>query len=211
MDLGFTEGHADAQDGAVAFAVDPQGDEDGAIQELAPMANLFVTGIQDQVGKGPPGGRNARLGALAGFGSLIRLGLEGLRSLLAHRLVDQQADALGKAGGALLGQELQHRVQEFRMGLVGRHGFALEVFADTPTGNHDAPPFLTSFSRARSASRPFRGRSDGERSEASAASRKGWRAGKKKRHSQKEIYTPRFTPDTTYSVYRSDMSRDESR
>ena len=213
MDFGFTEGHADAQDGAFTGGIDAQGDEDGAIQELAALADLLVTGIQDQVGEsaqgaGSPGlefkvevgGALADLGgtdgataellddgrdfaggdaldvhfgegqferllaadalfqgagvevdvapdlrdaelngadagvegfgfeavgvALAGFGALIGLGLEGLGALLAHGLVDEQADAFGEAGGALLSQELQNGVQEFRLGLVGRHGFA---------------------------------------------------------------------------------------
>src|ERR1035441_5113603 len=55
MDLGFTEGDADAQDGAVTFGVDAQGDQDGAIQELAPVTDLFVAGIEHQVGKGLQG------------------------------------------------------------------------------------------------------------------------------------------------------------
>jgi hypothetical protein len=33
----------------------------------------------------------------------------------AHRLVDEQADAFGEAGVALLSQELQDVVQEFRL------------------------------------------------------------------------------------------------
>ena len=52
MDFGFAQGDADAQDGAFALGVDAQGDEDGAIQELAPVPDLFVASIQDQVGKG---------------------------------------------------------------------------------------------------------------------------------------------------------------
>ena len=52
MDFRFTEGDADAQDRAFAFRVDAQGDEDGAIQELAPVPHLFITGIEHQVGKG---------------------------------------------------------------------------------------------------------------------------------------------------------------
>ena len=55
MDLGFTEGDADAQDGAFTIGVDAQGDQDGAIQELAAVADLFVAGIEHQVGKGLQG------------------------------------------------------------------------------------------------------------------------------------------------------------
>ena len=83
--------------------------------------------------------------ALAGFGAFVGPGLEGLGAFLAHRFVDQEADAFGEAiAGTLLSEELQNGVQEFRIRLVGRHGFALDVFADTPTGNHYGPP-STSF------------------------------------------------------------------
>jgi hypothetical protein len=36
MDLGFAQGHADAQDGAFAVGPDAQGNEDGAIQHWPP-------------------------------------------------------------------------------------------------------------------------------------------------------------------------------
>src|SRR5438876_410337 len=49
MDFGFTEGDADAEDGALAVRVDAQSDQDGAIEQLAVVADLFVTGINDQV------------------------------------------------------------------------------------------------------------------------------------------------------------------
>src|SRR5512137_1002126 len=55
MDLGFTEGDADTQDGAFTFGVDAQGDEDSTIQELAPVPDLFVAGIEHEVGKGRQG------------------------------------------------------------------------------------------------------------------------------------------------------------
>src|ERR1039457_7254680 len=57
MDLGFTEGDADAQDGAFTFGVEPRGDQDGAVQEVAPVTDLFVAGIEHQVGKGLQGAR----------------------------------------------------------------------------------------------------------------------------------------------------------
>src|SRR5450759_4269383 len=57
MGFGFTEGDADAQDRAFTFGVDAQGDQDGAIQELAPVTDLFVAGIEHQVGKGLQGAR----------------------------------------------------------------------------------------------------------------------------------------------------------
>lgn len=51
--FGFAQGGADAQDGAFALGIDAQGDEDGAVQELALMANLFIAGIEHEVWKGP--------------------------------------------------------------------------------------------------------------------------------------------------------------
>jgi hypothetical protein len=58
-----------------------------------------------------------------------------MASLTRRRIAFGQA-----ASGALVSQELQNGVQEFRISAVGRHGFALDVFADTPTGNHYGPP-----------------------------------------------------------------------
>ena len=54
--------------------------------------------------------------ALAGLGAFVGPGLEGLRTFLAHGLVNQETDAFGQAAaGALLGQELHNRVQpDFR-------------------------------------------------------------------------------------------------
>jgi len=66
----------------------------------------------------------------------------------AHGFVDEQAQAFGKAGVGLVSQELQDVVQEFRIGVVGHVWFlVLDVFVDTPTGNHGDPP-STSFLRA---------------------------------------------------------------
>jgi hypothetical protein len=48
---------------------------------------------------------------------------------------------------ALLNQKLQDVVQKFRIGVVGHVVWWLDVFVDTPTGNHCGPP-STSFSRA---------------------------------------------------------------
>jgi hypothetical protein len=52
MHLGFTEGDAHAEDGALAFGSDAQGNEDGAVAELAVVADLFVTGVEDEIGTG---------------------------------------------------------------------------------------------------------------------------------------------------------------
>ena len=56
----------------------------------------------------------------------------------AHGFVDGEAEAFGKAVVALLGEELQDVVQEFRIGVMGHVVWWLDVFADTPTGNHCA-------------------------------------------------------------------------
>src|ERR1035438_7159005 len=276
MGFGFTESNADAQDGAFALGVNAQGDEDGAIQELAPVADLFVAGIEHQVGKGlqragapglelsielggalthpasPDGGaaellddggdfaggdaldihfgqgqlegllaphpffqgagiefqaapdlRDLELDgadtgvegfgfeaigmASAGFGAFVGLGLESLGAFLAHGFVDQQADAGGQAAaGALLSQELQNGVQEFRIGSVGRHGFALDVFGDTPTGNHYGPP-STSFWRRQP---PFGGGCAPARyARLRSAAPEGGLGGRKKSNLQNYVYT----------------------
>ena len=50
MDFGLAEGDADAEDGALTILPDPDGDENGAIQKLPALADLFVSGVQDHVG-----------------------------------------------------------------------------------------------------------------------------------------------------------------
>ena len=57
--------------------------------------------------------------ALAGVGALVGLGLEDGGAFAAHGFIDEDADAFGEAGGALIGEELQHGMEEFRIGLVG--------------------------------------------------------------------------------------------
>ena len=236
MDFSFAQGGADAQDGAFAIGADTQGDEHGAIEDLAALTDLFITGVNENVATGfqgagapafqfgiEPGGALADLGgtnglaaelfddgrdlaggnaldvhfgqgqfeglftadallegggievqiaadlrdlelngaaagdegfgfktvgvAQAGVGALIGLGLEGLRTLLAHGFIDQQADALGEAAGAFFIEELQNGVQKFRIALVGHFGVDVGCVCDTPTGNQFGPP-STSFSRA---------------------------------------------------------------
>lgn len=83
-----------------------------------------------------------------------------VRSTVADGFADEQAD---EAGVALLGQELQDDVQEFRFGVLGHVVDLLDVFADTPTGNHCGPP-STSFPRAGRHHPSVVRRSEGERS-----------------------------------------------
>jgi hypothetical protein len=47
---------------------------------------------------------------------LVRLGLEDLGTFAPHGLVDEETEAFDQAGGALIGDELQNGVQEFRIG-----------------------------------------------------------------------------------------------
>ena len=59
MDFGFGEGAGDAEDEAFAVvAPDPDGDEGGAIPDVAVDADLVVGGIGEEVGDlGKGGGR----------------------------------------------------------------------------------------------------------------------------------------------------------
>jgi hypothetical protein len=101
----------------------------------------------------------------------------------AHGFVAEEAEAFGKAVVALLGEELQDVVQEFRIGVMGHVVWWLDVFADTPTGNHCGPP-STRFSRAA------RLHPSGVRlrSTRSASPRRGEDGGKKD-NLQKQVYT----------------------
>jgi hypothetical protein len=50
VNLGLAEGGADTENGAFPIGADPDGDEDGAVQELAAVSDFFVSGVQDHVG-----------------------------------------------------------------------------------------------------------------------------------------------------------------
>lgn len=206
--FGFAQGDADAEQDAFTFGTDAHGDQDRAVEQLAVVPDLFVAGIQDEIGKVAEGalapflefgiqefGARADLGGtdagaaefldnggdfaggdtldihfgqgqfegllgadalfqsagielgfatnlrhaegdgtdaageglgfvavgvtLASVGAFVGLGLENLMAFDAHGFVDEQADAFGEAGVALLGQELQDVVQEIRLGVVG--------------------------------------------------------------------------------------------
>ena len=75
MDLGFAQGDADAQDGAFAIRPDPQGDEDGAIQDLSALTDLFIAGVKEDVAAGfdRPGAPARQFGVEPG-GALADLG-----------------------------------------------------------------------------------------------------------------------------------------
>jgi hypothetical protein len=208
VNLGLAQSDTETKDGTFAIRTDSDGAEHGTIQELAALADLFVSGIQDEVGAGTQGtfapglefgiksgcavadlggadrmaaeffnyfgdfasgyaldvhfgqskqeslfaagtffqGTGIKLDAIAhlrdikfdgaetggeGFGfeaigasesafaALVRACLENGRAFLEHGLVNEEAEALGKAGGTFGGEELQNVVQEIRVDLVG--------------------------------------------------------------------------------------------
>ena len=229
MDFGLAEGDADAEDGALTILPDPDGDENGAIQKLPALADLFVSGVQDHVGIASQraitpglefeielGGAGADLGradgmaaeflddfgdfaggdsldihlgegeqegffaagsffesagikihAVAdlrnteqkganaggeGFGfesigtpqailaTLVGAGLQDGGAFLNHGLVDEQAQALGKAGGTFGGEELQNGCQKLRIKLVGHVCVFVGCVCCTSTENHTGQP-----------------------------------------------------------------------
>ena len=50
MDLGLAEGDADSENGALAVGADTHGDEDGAVKDLAAVADFFVVGVDAKLG-----------------------------------------------------------------------------------------------------------------------------------------------------------------
>jgi hypothetical protein len=293
MNFGFAQSDTDAEEGAFAVGADAQGDEDGAVEKLAVLADFFIAGIQDEIGKGGEGAgapflefRVEELGALAdlggtdgraaelfddggdfaggdaldvhfcqrefeglfgaaalfegggiklqaaadlrdvegdgaeaggegfvfeavgvtraGFGALVRLGVEGLGALRAHGLIDEEAEAFGEALGALFRDELQDGVQEIRIGAVGPVWFEVGCVCDTPTGNPSDPP-STSFSRTEQLHPSgVRLRSARYARLRSASPRRG-EAGAKKDKLQKEFYTDKFP--ATYAKDLEDFIR----
>ena len=147
----------------------------------------------------------------AGVGALVGLGLEDLMAFDAHGFVDEQADTFGEAVVALLGQELQDVVQEFRIGVVGHVMFRVGCVCDTSTGNQCGPP-STSFSRAeRLHPSGVRLRSARYARLRSASPRRG-EAGEEKDNLQKQVYTGfcmvgRITPqpDTSRAIPNAAM------
>jgi len=48
--FGLAEGHTEAENRALALGIDAQGDEDGAIDQTAAVADFFVTCVEDEIG-----------------------------------------------------------------------------------------------------------------------------------------------------------------
>ena len=72
--------------------------------------------------------------------TLVGAGLKDGGAFLDHGFVDGQAQALGKTGGALGGEELQNGVQKIRINLVGHVCVFVGCVCCTPTGNHTGQP-----------------------------------------------------------------------
>ena len=51
MGLGLAQGDADTEDGALAIRADAHGDEGGAVHENSAVADLFISGVHDEVGE----------------------------------------------------------------------------------------------------------------------------------------------------------------
>ncbi len=223
VDLGLAEGDADAENRALAPASDAHGDEDGAIDDVAAVADFFVPRVDKDVGSGaeragaPQGklgvqfggavadlsgadrraaellddggdlaggnalnvhlgegqleglfaadalveGRRVELetaadlgdvevdGADAGgeglvleavgiakarVGTLVGFGAKGGGTLAQHRLVDEEADALGKSTGTLFGEQLHNGGEQVRVLRVGHGWIGVGCFlTNTPT------------------------------------------------------------------------------
>jgi hypothetical protein len=116
MDLGFAEGDADPQDGALAVGVDPQGNEDGAIAELAVVTDLFVTGVKDEI----------RTGAEGPVAPLLQFVIEALGAVAHLGGTDGGAAEFFDNGGDLAGGNALHvhfGHGEFE-GLLGAEAFS---------------------------------------------------------------------------------------
>ena len=51
MHLGFAQGDADAKYGSLAIQPDAQGDEHGAVEQAAALADFFIPGVNEHVGE----------------------------------------------------------------------------------------------------------------------------------------------------------------
>jgi len=64
----------------------------------------------------------------------VGAGQKGGGAFLNRGVVDEKAEALGKAKGAFIGEKLQNGGQKIRVNLVSHMCFMLDVFGYTPTG-----------------------------------------------------------------------------
>jgi hypothetical protein len=52
MDFGLAQGDAGAEDGTFAIGPDAQGNQDGAVEDLAALADFFVAGVNEDIAAG---------------------------------------------------------------------------------------------------------------------------------------------------------------
>jgi hypothetical protein len=116
LDVHFGEGEQESLFGAAAFF-----EGTGVPVQFAADLGDIELEVADASGEGfvfkTVGVAGAEDGALVG------MSLEGVRTLLKHGLVDEEAEAFGETLSALFGDELQDGVQEIRIGLVGHVWF----------------------------------------------------------------------------------------
>ena len=77
---------------------------EGAGIEVEVTANLGNIELDRPQAGGEGFGFKAVGVALTSVGALVGLGLQGLSAFLGHRLVDEQAETFGQAGGAFFSQ-----------------------------------------------------------------------------------------------------------
>jgi hypothetical protein len=155
MDLGFAQGDADAQNGAFAIGADAQGDEHGAIEDVASLTDLFIAGVNEDIAAGferpgapafqfgvEPGGALADLGGADGVAAeLFDDGRDfaGGNALNVHFGQGQferlfTADALLEGGGIEVQIAADLRDLELNGAAAGDEGFGLETIGVAQAG-----------------------------------------------------------------------------
>lgn len=124
--------------------------------------------------------------AQAGLTALVGPGLEDGGTFLDHGLVDQQAQALGKARGTFGGQKLQNSGQKIRINLVGHVCVLVGCVWLHPNRNHTGPL------PASLGASPIRGRLRSARSARLLSAAPGWGA-QERRSITEELLHPQFS------------------
>ncbi len=81
--------------------------------------------------------------AQAGITTFVGPGVEDGGAFLNHGLVDEKAEALGKAGGAFIGEKLQNGGQEIRINLVGHVCVFVGCVWIHPNRDHTGPLYVS--------------------------------------------------------------------
>ena len=155
MDLRFAQGDADAQDAAFAIGADAQSNEHGTIENLPPLPDFFIAGVDEDIAAGFdwPGTPAFQLGvepgsALADLGGADRLAAElfddgrdfaGGNALHIHFGQGQfeglfAADALLEGGGIEVQIAAHLRDLELNGTAAGDEGFGLETIGVAQAG-----------------------------------------------------------------------------